>query len=665
MYSYQIEYDREKDYNEVNNPNYLPPYRSDFPSIYKGVQVEIQIVDHCNLNCNCCNHFSPLADKWFMELNDFEKQIQLLKEKIPTLKVLFILGGEPTLHPQLFEICKSARGILGPEVYISVLSNGTIIEPIEKHKQEYLDLNIDFSFTSYPFKTKNEEIKNLAPLGRMNNTRVVSRQTLVEPKGFYSKEDNFYNCHNHKLPCLTIKNSKLYICPFCAHVEHYCKKAKCEMNIVEGIDYLDLEKMTSLDELQKFCFTPKNYCSYCRQNVDAYPFGPSLKDIKEFTCGLRELYARDYERYEALINAGKDNILWALDSEKNLAKIDYNFHYHAVETEILRYGKGKFDIIIPYYNETIEQFIALKNNLLSQTIIKDCVIYLVSDHSHMDLGVIKLFADVHDLYCVFLKNNTELQGPGAARNKGIENSYNKNVLFLDADDAFAHPRVLEQLYQDTLQNEVVSFRCFHENRIGNKTNYIIHRKYLKELKYENYPFSEDRAFEIKLLSKVPSERIKWYTNTQNDFIIYNATQGNNITKSFYRHDPKHFSLLTANYLALKEVLSSNLIHNENIIIKHLFMFCELFEDFAIGQNLISDPFFCSLIIYIIKSLDKNRTIIHSSQIQDLNNKLGLHIEEININEIKEFLSTMITVKYLKDKKLKYNAEKMLKDIEDF
>jgi hypothetical protein len=66
------------------------------------------------------------------------------------------------------------------------------------------------------------------------------------------------------------------------------------------------------------------------------------------------LYARDYERYEALINAGKDNILWALDSEKNLAKIDYNFHYHAVETEILRYGKGKFDIIIPYYNETIE-----------------------------------------------------------------------------------------------------------------------------------------------------------------------------------------------------------------------------------------------------------------------------------------------------------------------
>lgn len=661
-----IEYNREKDYNEANNPNYLPPYRSEFPSIYKGVTVEIQIVDHCNLNCNCCNHFSPLADKWFMELESFETQIKLLKEKIPTLKVLFILGGEPTLHPHLFEICKSAREILGPEIFISVLSNGTIIKPIAEHKQEYLDLDIDFSFTSYPFKTKNEEIQSLAPLGNMNNTRILSRQTLVEPKGFYSKEDNFYNCRNHKLPCLTIKDSKLYICPFCAHVEHYCKKANCSIEEVEGIDYLDLAKMTSLDELQTFCFTPKNYCSYCRQNVDAYAFDESKKDLKEYTCGLRELYAKDYERYESLINAGKDNIPWALDPEKNLAKIDYNFHYHALQTEMLRYGLGKFDIIIPYYGESIEQFKALKENLLSQTIIQDCVIYLVSDHSHMDLGVVKLFANTIDLYCVFLKNNTEHCGPGAARNKGIENSYNKNVLFLDADDAFAHPKVLENLYADTLgHEEVVSFRCYQKDGIGNKTSYVINRKYLRNLRHENYPFGEDRAFEIKLLSIVPDHKIKAYSNTKNEFMVYNATKGNNITTSFYGYDPRHFSLLTANYLAFKEVLSSNLIHNEGLILNYLYAFCELFEDFAINQNLINDTFFCSLIIYIMKSIDKNRTILHSYQIRNLNNKLNLHIDEVNMEEIKEYLLTIISIKYLKDKKLKYNAEKMLKDIEDF
>lgn len=67
----------------------------------------------------------------------------------------------------------------------------------------------------------------------------------------------------------------------------------------------------------------------------------------------------------------------------------------------------------------------------------------------------------------------------------------------------------------------------------------------------------------------------------------------------------------------------------------------------------------------MKSIDKNRTILHSYQIRNLNNKLNLHIDEVNMEEIKEYLLTIINIKYLKDKKLKYNAEKMLKDIEDF
>jgi glycosyltransferase involved in cell wall biosynthesis len=68
----------------------------------------------------------------------------------------------------------------------------------------------------------------------------------------------------------------------------------------------------------------------------------------------------------------------------------------------------------------------------------------------MDLGVIKAFNHNSKLHCVFLKNNTFPHGPGGARNKGLSCSANNNVLFLDADDLFAHSKVLENLYQDTL-----------------------------------------------------------------------------------------------------------------------------------------------------------------------------------------------------------------------
>jgi len=46
--------------------------------VYKGITVEMHIVNHCNLNCAGCNHFSPLAEPWFIEIEDFKNQIIVL-----------------------------------------------------------------------------------------------------------------------------------------------------------------------------------------------------------------------------------------------------------------------------------------------------------------------------------------------------------------------------------------------------------------------------------------------------------------------------------------------------------------------------------------------------------------------------------------------------------
>ena len=108
------------DYIANNNidETYLPPYRSEsYPSIYKGVTVEMHIVDHCNMNCNCCNHFSPLAEPWFISIEDFTLQIKELKENVSSVKSFILLGGEPTLHPYLLDLCKILRNEF-PNIYI-------------------------------------------------------------------------------------------------------------------------------------------------------------------------------------------------------------------------------------------------------------------------------------------------------------------------------------------------------------------------------------------------------------------------------------------------------------------------------------------------------------------------------------------------------------------
>ena len=85
----------------------------------------------------------------------------LLKNNISSLRRLLLLGGEPCLHPNFFELCKIAREILGDNIVISVITNGTIIKPIKEHKEDYQKLNIQFTFSSYFNKTKLQEIEEL------------------------------------------------------------------------------------------------------------------------------------------------------------------------------------------------------------------------------------------------------------------------------------------------------------------------------------------------------------------------------------------------------------------------------------------------------------------------------------------------------------------------
>jgi len=46
----------------------------------KRLRFETDIVGHCNLNCKCCNHFSPLVEEYFVKPEIFEKDFSRLSE---------------------------------------------------------------------------------------------------------------------------------------------------------------------------------------------------------------------------------------------------------------------------------------------------------------------------------------------------------------------------------------------------------------------------------------------------------------------------------------------------------------------------------------------------------------------------------------------------------
>ena len=43
--------------------------------------IETHLVDHCNLNCKGCSHFSPLVGKpFYKDYNEFKKEIEQLSK---------------------------------------------------------------------------------------------------------------------------------------------------------------------------------------------------------------------------------------------------------------------------------------------------------------------------------------------------------------------------------------------------------------------------------------------------------------------------------------------------------------------------------------------------------------------------------------------------------
>ena len=89
--------------------------------------LEHHIVDHCNLNCAGCSHFSPLASEWYESLEDFRKDFTELANKTNTqVKTIRIMGGEPLLHPQVTDFLITARQLF-PTSEIQLVTNGILL----------------------------------------------------------------------------------------------------------------------------------------------------------------------------------------------------------------------------------------------------------------------------------------------------------------------------------------------------------------------------------------------------------------------------------------------------------------------------------------------------------------------------------------------------------
>ena len=276
IYSYEQKYNKLKKQKVVNT-------------------IKIQIVDHCNLNCAGCDHFSPLAEEWYEDIENFKNDIKrITKITNGNIKEIILYGGEPLLHKKLIDFIKVIR-IHMNLVEIKVATNGILLESfIKQHIDLILKYNVSFQITKYPINLNYSEI-----LKKFNNVDISFSQiyecemndTLdIRNKLFNINLDknmsgnkllNFVNCLSIDISSLILYNGILSLCPPTAFINIFNKKFKTNILLCQD-DYINIYDDIKIDDILSFCSKPHSFCKYCGKIQYGNNFKISNKDINEW-----------------------------------------------------------------------------------------------------------------------------------------------------------------------------------------------------------------------------------------------------------------------------------------------------------------------------------------------------------------------------------------------
>lgn len=180
----------------------------------------------------------------------------------------------------------------------------------------------------------------------------------------------------------------------------------------------------------------------------------------------------------------------------NLKKIQLNNYEKKYNIQI--------DIIIPMYNSLKTIAFSLES-IRNQKNLPFVNVYLIDDaSSDIYIDIIKKYRKLLNLNYFKMEKNS---GPGVARNKGLELSSSKYIVFLDSDDVFFDEYSLYKLYSNIVYNNADVVRSVVVGENDDKNIYykndniglhgkIYNRKFLNEnfIKFNSMYSNEDTSF---------------------------------------------------------------------------------------------------------------------------------------------------------------------------
>lgn len=254
------------------------------------LRLEVSLAEHCNLNCKHCAHFSSVAEPEFMDIRQYEKDMERMSQLLDGKSdKIYLLGGEPLLYPDIIPCMEITRRCF-PKSMIVVLTNGLLIQKMEDAFWEVCRQNdIYVNLTKYPIKLNYDKIeKKIADEGvasyylRESDKDCSFNKYGMDLKGEQDAYDSFTHC-NMANQCHLLREGKIYTCSVIGCIQHFNRYFNQNLEVTED-DYVDIYAVKDGQELLEKLSKPAPFCRYCdvRHRTEGLPFEISKKEMSEW-----------------------------------------------------------------------------------------------------------------------------------------------------------------------------------------------------------------------------------------------------------------------------------------------------------------------------------------------------------------------------------------------
>jgi hypothetical protein len=233
--------------------------------------VEYDVVDHCNLNCVHCGHFSHLKPRSERSVARILEDLRPVVAKFEVGK-LRIMGGEPLLHGELPAVLKGTRYLFGSSTTICLVTNGMLIPKMpEAFFEAARNARIRVEVSRYDFdRIDYDRVERVLARHEVEHLMSPLISEFANPlnlRGDSDPEESFRTCRKI-FNCPYYVDGHFHVCSIPASVDFFNRSYGARHGVKLEGSSISVEE--SAEAILAFLDRPGPTCRFCHGGTKPY-----------------------------------------------------------------------------------------------------------------------------------------------------------------------------------------------------------------------------------------------------------------------------------------------------------------------------------------------------------------------------------------------------------